>query len=651
MLILGVLIFALNVSLGVLTIIKKRNFLSVVFGFFAVGFGLWALSIYATLATSSLFWSRLAFFGALCGMGFGLLFSLMFPEYKKISNLKASLILAPAVILAAFSFTGLMVKTVTVEQHSITGTFGPLMSLYQFFAPLYIFSTIFILTKKYFSITDSTKKLQAKYALWGVSLFIGPAILTNAILPLWFGFYKLDSLGPVFSIIMVGVISYAIIRHQLLDIKIVMQRGLIYSTLLAIVIAIYVSLVFVFEYLFHGVNSDTTITSAGITTIIGVFGVPPLKQYFKKITDKIFFKNAYDYSEILHDLSQILNKNITRTAIINKASLYLKEKLKVSSVSFSFEGTPEPEASTAPTRGGISLPIHLNNTTVGWLIIGAKLSNDPFYSTDLRLLRTFASQAAVALEKARLYEHLRKYSKNLEKRIDERTAQISAIQKNQELMMLDISHGLQTPLTVMKGELGLLKKQGYDNKKIEIVERSIDRISTFIYQLLSLSHLDNFEQNFPIEQVNMSQLVYILADDLSVAADQSAVTLTHTITPNITLRGTRVKLEELISNLIENAIKYMPPQGEKRVHIDLSEVGTNVHIVVHDTGIGIAKDDLPKIFEKFYRTENNNLHHAKGAGLGLSICKKIVELHRGTIKVESKQGEGTTFTIILPKGN
>lgn len=119
--------------------------------------------------------------------------------------------------------------------------------------------------------------------------------------------------------------------------------------------------------------------------------------------------------------------------------------------------------------------------------------------------------------------------------------------------------------------------------------------------------------------------------------------------PRIALLGEKDKIEDLITNLIGNALKYTCDTGDKTIHIELSATSSQITLSVRDSGIGISEKDLPHIFDRFYRAENNRMCCTRGTGLGLTICKKIVELHSGTIRAESTLGEGTLFTITFPR--
>lgn len=643
MLLLGFSIFILNAILGIFTIIQKRRIDAVVFGFFAISFGIWTISIYETLATGALFWGRLAFTGAIMGIGFMLLFSIVFPEHKKISLTKIIFILTPTIILTITSFTDTLVTTVSVQNGSISGTFGYMMDFYKFYAPLYILCSIFILTKKYFTLKSINQKNQMRYSLLGTSLFLLPAVITNAVLPLWFNNYSFNNIGPLFSIVMVGFISYAIVRHQLMDIKVIIQRGLIYSVLLASITGVYLLFIFTLEYFFQKSTDVSTFISALITTFFGIFGTPPLKSYFEKITDPIFFKDRYDYAQVLHELSTILNKNLVPKTIISETSLILKNSMKISSIDFNLSSKTKEEGV------GVSVPIILNKKKMGSIILGEKLSGDSYNNTDMRLLTTFASQAAVALEKASLYNEVKEYSSSLENKVRERTEKIESIQKEQENMMLEISHGLQTPLTIMKGQLFLLKKQLADSSNIDAIDKSIDRASNFIQRMLNLANLKTTSEAFVVEEVDLNEVVQDIENHFSKELHDKSILFTKNIEKNVSLKAKRDYIEELLSNLINNSIKYIGDKSTKEICLTLTKNNDEAIIILEDTGIGIAKADLNRLFEKFYRIKNDTTRGIKGTGLGLAICKKIVELHNGSIEVESLEGVGTKFIIKFPK--
>ncbi len=238
------------------------------------------------------------------------------------------------------------------------------------------------------------------------------------------------------------------------------------------------------------------------------------------------------------------------------------------------------------------------------------------------------------------------YLSELEEQVRQRTAELQQLQEEQCRMIMDISHGLQTPLTVVKGELEFLKKHSRSHKKFAAAEHSIDAVSHFIYDLLKLTRLEMNCNNFQKTPVDMSDLLNEIIEYVTVISKNNGIVLTSDISPQIKIIGGKEKLQELVNNLASNAIKYMGNAKNKNVHIALRRKYGSAELIVKDSGVGVSEEDLPLIFERFYRVKNQS--NAQGTGLGLAISKKIVEMHDGTIGATSRLGRGTIFTVRLP---
>lgn len=376
---------------------------------------------------------------------------------------------------------------------------------------------------------------------------------------------------------------------------------------------------------------------------MGIFGTPTLKRYFEKVTDPIFFKDRYDYGTVLSDLTDVLNKTIILETIINKTTSILSNALKISSLRFILNTN---EAQRSP-HNGLLLPIVSNKKRIGYLVVEEKRSGDPYTDEDKKLLETFTKQAGIALEKASLYQQVKEYASTLEKKVEERTAEIVAIQKEQEALMLEISHGLQTPLTIMKGELFFLKKQGASAENLNTIDSSIDRISAFIYRLLNVSQLETALGKERVI-ISLSDILDSLVGFFQEEAMRKGIHLEGVIGKDLSIIGNEEEIRELFSNLISNAIKYMRQDGEKKITLRTVVQDTSILVSIQDTGIGIKTEDIHQLFKKFYRVKNDSTKGIQGTGLGLAVCKKIVELHGGTITLESSFGDGTTIKILLP---
>ncbi|MFQ5586121.1 MAG: sensor histidine kinase [Thermodesulfobacteriota bacterium] len=214
----------------------------------------------------------------------------------------------------------------------------------------------------------------------------------------------------------------------------------------------------------------------------------------------------------------------------------------------------------------------------------------------------------------------------------------------------DASHELKTPLTIMKGEVEVALKgeKGEERLKEVLVSvlEEIDRMSYIVTNLLDLARVDQDRGEAVKEGVKLDHIVSERFELAVRLAAEKGVGLEVTTNRPATVSGDPVRLGQVVFNLIDNAIKYTQKGG--RVTISL-ETDTDCAVMrVSDTGVGIGQEDIPYLFDRFYRVDKARTREAGGAGLGLSICKEIVDAHGGRIEVESEPGVGSTFTVYLP---
>lgn len=213
----------------------------------------------------------------------------------------------------------------------------------------------------------------------------------------------------------------------------------------------------------------------------------------------------------------------------------------------------------------------------------------------------------------------------------------------------DASHQLQTPLTVMKGSIDVALSGPRDSNAyrevLEQVAEEADRMSAILMDLRALSLADAPVHASSGPSVHLSEVVSEAADLVGALAEPSDLVVDVSIEPRIYIRGDAVRLQQVVLNLGENAVKYSRPGG--RITIGLARDGAHAVLTVSDSGVGIAEGDLPHIFERFYRSRRAG-QGADGTGLGLAIARRIVEAHAGRIAVESRPGAGARFIVHLP---
>jgi signal transduction histidine kinase len=214
-----------------------------------------------------------------------------------------------------------------------------------------------------------------------------------------------------------------------------------------------------------------------------------------------------------------------------------------------------------------------------------------------------------------------------------------------------VSHELKTPLTSMKLYVGLLKEDrlGKTEKRqkdaLGIINNETDRLNSLITDILDLSRLEANKEKLLLSEFDLHTLV---SDNMYInMAKKKGISTTIKVPPKSIVTADKNKIKQVFINLFNNAIKFTPEGGMITVGGHMRD--EEWEISVADTGIGMKKDKIPRMFEKFYQGENYMTRTAGGIGLGLAIVKGIVELHKGRINVESEVGKGTKITTIFPK--
>ena len=225
-----------------------------------------------------------------------------------------------------------------------------------------------------------------------------------------------------------------------------------------------------------------------------------------------------------------------------------------------------------------------------------------------------------------------------------RGEQLQKLQENQKRMLLDISHTLQTPLAVFQTRLELLKNTVLDDTAIDTLEHSLNDLSQFINDLLRLARLEHSPEG-PHTPLNFSALIEDVFEEIQPIASNLGVTTENKIGTGIYVQGDSAKLREAIRNLVSNALKYTPQENGK-ISFSLRRKDMFAVFALKDSGVGISREDLPHIFERFWRAKNSE--HVPGSGLGLALAKHIIERHNGTLTAKSGRGQGSTFEIRLP---
>lgn len=578
--------------------------------------------------------------------------------------------------------------------------------LYVFFAPLWLFIILYAHYEliKIYKNAISQKKLQIQYFFFAfVVAYAGGA---TCFLPVFgIDFYPYFNFTlPFYPLIM----SYAIIMHHLLDIKMVMRRSSVYlATLTSIVVP-----AFFIEYAFSAIFKGYSIWSEVFILTVAISIFPPIKNYYYRFANKYLFSSLYDSKEVIAELSDKLRttlevdkihaliseiltssfhsksigvlffnkkrKNYTLRhnsgfnigklkTIKNNQEIYdlyisankiiVLEELK----NYSYDRYKEYIDELAGYNMEVLVPLNVKDKNLGILVLGPKEAGDMYNDEDLGVLKIVSAQMAIALENALLYEETKSFNKKLKQEIEIATTDL--LSANEKLKKLDVaksefisiaSHQLRTPLTAIKGYISMMIEGDFgeltkvEQEALEKVFNSNERLIKLVENLLNVSRIESGRLQFNFEEVQLETMVESVMDELSNYAKKKDLTLEYkkpeTPLPKVNIDDEKIR--QVVMNLIDNAIKYTK-QGT--VTVSLAQVENNLEFRVSDSGMGISPTDLPNLFQKFSRGTGASLTHTEGTGLGLYVARQMIEAHQGKIWAESKgEAMGSRFCFKLP---
>lgn len=234
----------------------------------------------------------------------------------------------------------------------------------------------------------------------------------------------------------------------------------------------------------------------------------------------------------------------------------------------------------------------------------------------------------------------------LARSINQTFERLERLFQTQQRLLADVSHELRTPLTTIQGNLDLMARMGLgDPELMDIIQEEVERMTRLVGDLLLLARADAGGLPLIKTKVELDSLIFEVYRQAEILGKES-VSVTLTALDPVCVMGDMDRLKQLFLNLASNAIKYTPEGGH--VWISLAKEGSWAIVEVADTGIGIPEEDIPYIFDRFYRVDKARSRGLGGTGLGLSIVKWIAQTHGGDVSVSSKVGEGSRFIVSLP---
>ncbi|MCX9024913.1 MAG: GAF domain-containing protein [Candidatus Methanoperedens sp.] len=295
----------------------------------------------------------------------------------------------------------------------------------------------------------------------------------------------------------------------------------------------------------------------------------------------------------------------------------------------------------------VGVPLMAKGRVVGALNLGNR-SMRKFSNEDLEVLASIGGQIGVAIENARLYQEAKSSYEKLQAAYEE----LKSLERMKSEFLSNVSHELKTPLVSIRGysellydeKLGLIKDE--QKKSLLAIIRNADRLTRLINSILFISKMEAEKLEFRFQPVDMTEIIKTCVDDVERIMDTKQITFEKDVPKISKVNGEKDRFIEVISNLLDNAIKFTPTGG--KISIKAIDEGEFVHIMVTDNGIGIPLEIIPKLFSRFYQADASASRKYGGTGLGLYITKNIVDAFRGKIWIESEVGKGTKVHVLLP---
>lgn len=652
---------------------------------------------------ASIIWAKILYFAASLIAPTFFLFSLYFPK-EKVSSwiVRITLVLIMLQAISSLFPNGVINFVEAVPNKERFIHFGFTYPLYVIHVAGFFLVAYLVLIRKLMEYQKKNQliRLQIQYLLLSSALVSIGAMATNLFLPT-LGIFTLNWLGQALTICWVVGISYVIMKHHLMDIRLVVARAVAYSFLVTIIGVFYVLATFFLSSFVLGFStSEEQLLVYTVLTIFVALSFEKLKQLVEKITDNIFFKGRYDSNKLLSQLGSIMSTNIeldylttkileTLTAemkvsfgtfvILEKKAIYksivvgnFKKNFSYSELEvlvkngdiFIFDELDEGDLKQLMRSLGIviSKKLTVRDEVIGLLFLGEKSSGEIYSEQDLKVLDILGLEVAVAIQNAQSYDKIKKFNITLSEEVKKATVDLQwANLKLKELDKLKddfvsvASHELRTPMTAIKSYLWMAINRPdvpLSEKMEQHLSRaylSTERLINLVNDMLNVSRIEAGRIEIRPAPFDIQVLVSDVISEVVPKASEKMIKIEVEKENVPKVFADPDKVHEILLNLIGNSLKFTPAYGQ--ITIRFFSDGQTVETSVKDTGSGISQDDLSSLFQKFGRLDNSYIamSTAGGTGLGLYISKSLINLMKGRIWAASDGlNKGSTFTFSLP---
>jgi signal transduction histidine kinase len=539
-----------------------------------------------------------------------------------------------------------------------------------------------------------------------LTLFVG--LVLAAIIPSVTGSTEASEYSFLAGLISVGSFTFAIVRHGLFDVKLAAIRTAGYALTLATLSLVYFMLAYLASVTIFKENLATGFSMSPVNiglALVLAFIFQPIKRFFDKTTDRIFYRDKYDTDEFIARLSEVLTTTTDLRNLLQRAAVEIGSTLKSEQAFFYVEYAETKHVSAGTTRHStlstdgfielkkliqsdstdifvtslynhtdpiyrlltdksiaILMPLRRGRTIMGYLALGEQRGSG-YNNRDIKVLSTISDELLIAIQNSLSAQEVREINTHLQERIKAATEELQ--RSNDQLKKLDkskdefismASHQLRTPLTAVKGYISMILDGDIGDiskEQRQVLEQAFDssqRMVFLIGDFLNVSRIQTGKFMLELTEVNLTAMLPEEIEQLIDTAKRRKLNIHYEMSQALpAIIADENKLRQVMMNFMDNAI-YYSKEGTT-IQVRLYKDGNDIVFKVIDTGIGVPKAEQPHLFTKFYRASNARQRRPDGTGIGLYMAKKVIVAHGGAIIFETKESVGSTFGFRLPLKN
>jgi len=649
---------------------------SIVFGITCLAVALWTIGIAMFRLNDSLapalFWNREFIFAAFIIATTFLHFSFVFTK-KKLSLSGKLLIHLPSLfILTALFLPDVFIKGIAFQAWGKESLIGYAYPIYGILFTFYMVAVYFNLLRAYYS-SKGEFKLRILFVFLAISISVLFGSFFNLYLIL-LGNYRFIWVGPYASFIFVAMTAYAITKSSFLNTRVVIGKAFAHILTIIVLGSIYLLLMSLYIYIFSDkLDWKFVLVSIAYGIWVGEF-FQKIRQNIQTPVDRFFVKAQYNFPDVTRIIATKFRQSLTHPDIIKNIYPILSDTVDIQSIRFFFVESyserlvewdtkklePIPESiilNDDPIIGQViskndivnmadqlAIPSLSEGKVLALVIIGKKRSEDEYTRQDFDLFKTISEYIGIALEYIiKPYEEVQKQFEQSERKLIDAEKVLYRSQRLASLGTLTagVTHEIRNPLGVIRSGLELLPKKPRDSEYLDNFRdkyvRHVDRIENIVEKVLGLARDEKTKSE------KMIDLNPIIEETIPLAHTNELINIKKDLQTIPAIKGVSEDIERVFINLMENAGHAMKDGGTLSIKTYSEKVEDDplIKVVVElsDTGTGIPKENIEKIFDPFYSSRH------EGTGLGLSITYRIVKEHGADISVKSVVGAGTTFRL------